>query len=121
MIQYIIYKIIFSQFVLKFVNRCLTGSYDRTCKVWDIDSGTELLTLEGHKNVVYTVSFNNPISYVSFNHCSYDSFVLPSTGNEDTVFLMHSLPMKYLYLESRCTQHNVLKQSSYYFVTKKSR
>lgn len=87
----------------------MTGSYDRTCKVWDIDSGTELLTLEGHKNVVYTVSFNNPISYVSFNHCSYDSFVLPSTGNEDIIFLVHSLPMKYLYLESLCAQQNVSK------------
>lgn len=109
MTRYTIYKIIFSQFILKFVNRCLTGSYDRTCKVWDIDSGTELLTLEGHKNVVYTVSFNNPISYVSFNHRSYNSFVLPSAGNEDTVFLMRSLPMKHLYLESLCTQHHVLK------------
>ena len=38
----------------------LTGSYDRTCKVWDTGSGEELLTLEGHKNVVYAVAFNNP-------------------------------------------------------------
>lgn len=55
---------------INFFTRCLTGSYDRTCKVWDIDSGAELLTLEGHKNVVYTVSFNNPISYVSLKHYS---------------------------------------------------
>ncbi|XP_058810322.1 dynein assembly factor with WDR repeat domains 1-like isoform X3 [Phymastichus coffea] len=46
----------------KLGKRCLTGSYDRTCKVWDIESGKELLTLEGHKNVVYTVSFNKPSS-----------------------------------------------------------
>ncbi|TGZ55738.1 WD repeat-containing protein 69 [Temnothorax longispinosus] len=46
----------------KLGKRCLTGSYDRTCKVWDIDSGAELFTLEGHKNVVYAVSFNNPTS-----------------------------------------------------------
>ena len=38
----------------------ITGSYDRTCKVWDTASGEELHTLEGHKNVVYAVAFNNP-------------------------------------------------------------
>ena len=38
----------------------ITGSYDRTCKVWDTASGKELASLEGHKNVVYAISFNNP-------------------------------------------------------------
>jgi dynein assembly factor with WDR repeat domains 1 len=38
----------------------ITGSYDRTCKVWDTETGTELLSLEEHKNVVYTMAFNNP-------------------------------------------------------------
>jgi len=38
----------------------ITGSYDRTCKVWDTASGEELYTLEGHKNVVYAIAFNNP-------------------------------------------------------------
>ena len=40
--------------------RFITGSYDRTCKIWDTHSGEELFTLEGHKNVVYSLSFNNP-------------------------------------------------------------
>jgi dynein assembly factor with WDR repeat domains 1 len=33
-------------------DRFITGSYDRTCRVWDTASGEELLALEGHKNVV---------------------------------------------------------------------
>ena len=41
-------------------DKFITGSYDRTCKVWDTQSGQELLTLEGHKNVVYAIAFNNP-------------------------------------------------------------
>lgn len=41
-------------------DRFITGSYDRTCKVWDTQNGTELLSLEEHKNVVYTMAFNNP-------------------------------------------------------------
>jgi len=46
---------------LHFYNiRFITGSYDRTCKVWDTISGQELLSLEEHKNVVYTMAFNNP-------------------------------------------------------------
>ena len=40
--------------------RFITGSYDRTCKVWDTLTGTELHTLSGHKNVVYTLAFNVP-------------------------------------------------------------
>lgn len=40
--------------------RFITGSYDRTCKVWDTESGEELRTLEGHRNVVYAIAFNNP-------------------------------------------------------------
>ena len=38
----------------------ITGSYDRTCKVWNTVTGDELLTLEGHRNVVYAIAFNNP-------------------------------------------------------------
>ena len=37
-----------------------TGSYDRTCKVFDTNTGREIHSLEGHQNVVYTVCFNNP-------------------------------------------------------------
>ncbi|KAE8749870.1 hypothetical protein FOCC_FOCC003339 [Frankliniella occidentalis] len=33
-------------------DRCLTGSYDRTCKLWDVHAGGELRTFEGHRNVV---------------------------------------------------------------------
>ena len=41
-------------------DRFITGSYDRTCKVWNTLTGEEILTLEGHKNVVYAIAFNNP-------------------------------------------------------------
>ena len=42
----------------------ITGSYDRTCKIWDTLSGEELHTLEGHRNVVYAIGFNNPFGLV---------------------------------------------------------
>jgi dynein assembly factor with WDR repeat domains 1 len=32
-------------------DKFITGSYDRTCKVWNTMSGDELLTLEGHRCV----------------------------------------------------------------------
>ena len=41
-------------------DRFITGSYDRTCKIWDTNTGEELHTLEGHRNVVYAIAFNNP-------------------------------------------------------------
>ena len=41
-------------------DKFITGSYDRTCKVWDTESGDEIISFEGHKNVVYCIAFNNP-------------------------------------------------------------
>jgi WD40 repeat protein len=41
-------------------HRFITGSYDRTCKIWDTESGKLLHTLEGHKNAVYSMAFNVP-------------------------------------------------------------
>ena len=32
--------------------------------MWDTASGEELHVLEGHKNVVYAIAFNNPYGYV---------------------------------------------------------
>ena len=39
----------------------ITGSYDRTCRVWDVPSGREKAALMGHDNVVYSLAFNFPI------------------------------------------------------------
>nr|KAF6353120.1 dynein assembly factor with WD repeats 1 [Pipistrellus kuhlii] len=56
----------------------ITGSYDRTCKVWDTESGGELLTLDGHRNVVYAIAFNNPYGKVCnlIGHCAEISSAL---------------------------------------------
>lgn len=42
----------------------IIGSYDRICKVWDIVLGEEFYVLEGYKNVVYVIVFNNFYGYV---------------------------------------------------------
>jgi WD40 repeat protein len=36
--------------------RVVSGSGDRTVKVWDAETGRELLTLQGHTNTVTTVA-----------------------------------------------------------------
>ncbi|HJZ54208.1 MAG TPA: hypothetical protein VKE74_04590, partial [Gemmataceae bacterium] len=38
--------------------RVVTGSYDRTARVWDAKTGTEVLTLQGHTGVVSSASFS---------------------------------------------------------------
>lgn len=48
-----------------FLKSFITGSYDRTCKVWSTMAGEENFTLEGHKNVVYSIAFNNPYGLLS--------------------------------------------------------
>ena len=38
--------------------RIVSGSYDKTVKVWDANSGKELHTLTGHTNAVRSVAFS---------------------------------------------------------------
>jgi WD40 repeat protein len=38
--------------------RIVTASFDRTAKVWDADTGQELLTLKGHTDPVLSVTFS---------------------------------------------------------------
>jgi len=38
--------------------RILTGSYDKTAKVWDADKGTQVLTLKGHTDLVWGVAWS---------------------------------------------------------------
>src|SRR5262249_1254111 len=38
--------------------RLVSGSYDRTVKVWDAQTGQETLTLKGHTNYVLSVAFS---------------------------------------------------------------
>ena len=41
-------------------DKFITGSYDRTCKLWDTTTGNLIHSLEGHKNAVYCMGFNVP-------------------------------------------------------------
>lgn len=50
-----------------FIVRFITGSYDRTCKIWDTETSDLLHTLEGHKNAVYALAFNVPFGYSYVN------------------------------------------------------
>jgi WD40 repeat protein len=38
--------------------RLATGSYDKTAKIWDLDSAKALTTLEGHTDIVWNVAFS---------------------------------------------------------------
>ena len=40
--------------------KCISGSYDRTCRIWNVETGDEIMVLKGHENVVFSVSFNYP-------------------------------------------------------------
>lgn len=39
---------------------CLTGSYDRTCRIINTLNGSDKNILRGHENVVFSVGFNFP-------------------------------------------------------------
>ena len=38
--------------------RVVSGSYDCTCRVWDVDTGACLHVLRGHFHQIYTVAFD---------------------------------------------------------------
>ena len=63
-------------------DRFITGSYDRTCKVWNTLTGEELLTLEGHKNVVYAIAFNNPSRSKSYRAAPPQRHAAPRSATQ---------------------------------------
>ena len=62
-----------------------TSSYDRTCKIWDSNSGNLVNTLSGHRNVVYCLNFS---------HFSDQNLI--STGSFDNTARIWSLSGKML-------------------------
>ena len=48
-----------------------TGSYDKTCKIWDIDTGELVATLTGHRRGLWDVSF-----------CQYDKLLATCSGDK---------------------------------------
>ena len=39
-------------------NRVASGSYDFTCRLWDVDTGECLHVLRGHHHQIYSVAFD---------------------------------------------------------------
>ena len=74
-------------------NMFITGSYDRTCIIWDTETGNLLQKLSGHQNVVYTISFNlpyaNKVGTGSFDHTAKIWNV--ADGKCDTTFSGHEM------------------------------
>ncbi|CCH62913.1 hypothetical protein TBLA_0I02570 [Henningerozyma blattae CBS 6284] len=48
-----------------------TASYDKTCKIWDLESGDLKATLVNHKRGLWDVSF-----------CQYDKFIVTASGDK---------------------------------------
>lgn len=48
-----------------------TASYDKTCKLWDVETGESKATLAGHKRGLWDVSF-----------CQYDKLLATSSGDK---------------------------------------
>ncbi|XP_030370428.1 LOW QUALITY PROTEIN: dynein assembly factor with WDR repeat domains 1 [Scaptodrosophila lebanonensis] len=63
--------------------RCLTGSYDRTCHVINTNTAEVEHVLTGHDNVVFSVGFNTPRWSVSYGF--WNNAILFSTFYSDKV------------------------------------
>lgn len=110
-------------------DKFITGSYDRTCKVWNTITGDELLTLEGHRNVVYAIAFNNPYgdkiitgSFGKFLNLKF--FLLICPFPKVRVFCCHhirpssSLSFSFLHQsQTKPASYGVLRQANYNTLT----
>ena len=50
-----------------------SGSYDKTIKLWNVESRTEVATLEGHSDYVKSVAFNSEGTLLASG--SYDNTI----------------------------------------------
>jgi len=72
--------------------RIVSGSWDKTLKVWDAQTGQETLTLKGHSNTVNSVSFSPDGKRIVSG--SYDNTLKvwdAQTGQETLTIDGHSL------------------------------
>lgn len=51
--------------------KCVTGSYDRTARIWNVEAGEEIHVLQGHENAVFSIGFNYPKWFVSNRSTRY--------------------------------------------------
>ena len=42
----------------KYGDKFITASYDRTCNIWNTESGKLISTLSGHRNAVFCLDFS---------------------------------------------------------------
>lgn len=42
----------------KYGDKFVTASFDRTCNIWDFETGKIQYTLMGHKNAVFSLDFS---------------------------------------------------------------
>ncbi len=61
-------------------SRVVTGSSDKTAKVWDAKTGAEILTLKGHAGAVTTASFSPDGSADRVGRCGPDGHGLAREG-----------------------------------------
>ena len=84
----------------------LTGSYDRTCIIWDTKTGEPIQKLMGHQNVVYSISFNlpyaNKVGTGSFDHAAKIWNV--ADGKCDSTFNGHEMEVVCLQFDPMSTQ-----------------
>lgn len=48
---------------------CISGSIDRTCKIWEMGSGKCVTTLRGHNDEILDVCFNSTGNKVRARRC----------------------------------------------------
>jgi WD40 repeat protein len=67
--------------------RIVTGSYDRTTRVWDAMSGAELAVLKGHTGGVNSLCVTGPTADTSVTATVTSGFILRSSAQKSTVVL----------------------------------
>jgi WD40 repeat protein len=53
----------------------VSGSFDKTVRVWDVESGKELRELEGHSNIVTSVCFSPNGKTIVSGSCDKTKFI----------------------------------------------
>ena len=74
--------------------RLLTGSDDKTAKVWEAASGKELLTLKGHSDSVYSVAFSPDGQRIMTGSADHTAKVWDAASGRELLTLKgHSAPI----------------------------
>lgn len=95
----------------------VSGGYDKTIKIWDLTTATELKTFNGHKDIIFSVAFSPDQKFI-ISGCKDKAIKIWSvvTGAEMKSLTLYETPLSVGFVSQQGVFVETVKQIATYNV-----